>query len=151
MNRLGKNVHPAVSINYFGVIICIVTTAFSITMPEVVWPTQVKSWCLLATIGVLGLMMEYLLTAGLGSDDPRATIMIYSQVLWALFLDWVIWRSHVNMLTIFGSIVVVASLTVPYLFRKSSHPKEDMFSTRPGMSDIEEGQDEAYATYISLE
>ncbi|XP_014550025.1 hypothetical protein COCVIDRAFT_116826 [Bipolaris victoriae FI3] len=151
MNRLGKNVQPAVTINYFGVSICIVTTAFSTIMPEVVWPTRIESWCLLAIIGILGLVMEYLLTAGLGSDDPRVTIMIYSQVLWALFLDWAIWRSHVNVLTVLGSMVVVASLAVPYLFRESSHPKEDMFSTRSGMDDIEEGQDEAHANYISLE
>jgi hypothetical protein len=71
--------------------------------------------------------MEYLITVGLGSDNPGATIMIYSQVLWALFLDWVIWRLHVNISTVLGCIVVIASLMVPCLARELFHPKEDIF------------------------
>ena len=127
MRRLGKNVHPLVSINYFGVSIFVITTIFSISMPGIEWPTQVKSWCLLATIGVLGLCMEYLLTAGLGSDNPGATIMIYSQVLWALCLDWFIWRLHINISTVLGCIVVIASLAVSCLVRELFHQKEEIF------------------------
>jgi hypothetical protein len=67
------------------------------------------------------------LTAGLGSDNPAATIMIYSQVPWALLLDWSIWRLHVNISTVLGCMVVVASLMVPCLVRELFHPKEDIF------------------------
>jgi drug/metabolite transporter (DMT)-like permease len=126
MRRLGKSVHPLVSINYFAVSICIVTTIFSTSIPDLVWPTQVESWCLLAITGVLGLRMEWLLTAGLGSGNAAATIVIYSQVLWALIRDWFIWRFHVNISTVLGCMVVVASLIVPCLVRELFHPKKDI-------------------------
>lgn len=83
--------------------------------------------------------MDYLLTAGLGSDDPDAAIMIYSQVLWALFLDWLIWSSHVNTSTIIGSIVVTASLVALCLVKKLSYSREGVLSTKIELDDIAAG------------
>lgn len=38
--------------------------------------------------------------------------MIYSQVLWALLLDWVVWNAKVNLLALIGIASVVTSLVV---------------------------------------
>jgi hypothetical protein len=40
--------------------------------------------------------------------------------------DWFIWRFHVNISTVLGCMVVVASLIVPCLVRELFHPKEDI-------------------------
>jgi hypothetical protein len=87
----------------------------------------VVSPCYNRSVGPLYGVAFKVLTAGLGSDNPAATIMIYSQVPWALLLDWSIWRLHVNISTVLGCMVVVASLMVPCLVRELFHPKEDIF------------------------
>jgi drug/metabolite transporter (DMT)-like permease len=82
----------------------------------------------------VGFCMEYLLTAGLGSDDsPSATVMIYSQVIWALLLDWLIWRLHVNSLSILGCIGLISTLTITTLIYKAEGPKR---------ADIHDGESE---------
>ncbi|KAK2007423.1 hypothetical protein LZ32DRAFT_632321 [Colletotrichum eremochloae] len=111
ISRLGTRAHPLLTVNYFSCSVFVVTTFFSFFIPEVILPTTIGSWCLLVAVGIIGLCMEYLLTAGLGSDDsPSATVMIYSQVIWALLLDWLIWHPRVNMLTILGCIGLISTL-----------------------------------------
>ncbi|KAK8092910.1 hypothetical protein PG999_014497 [Apiospora kogelbergensis] len=103
-------------VNYFSWGVFVVTSIGSIVLPGVVWPSDLGSWCLLLVLGLVGFCMEYLLTAGLGSDrSPSATIMIYSQVLWAILLDWLIWHSGVNSLTVVGCVGVILSLTMASL------------------------------------
>ncbi|WDK23040.1 integral membrane protein DUF6 [Colletotrichum graminicola] len=44
---------------------------------------------------------ECLLAAGIADDASSvAIIMIYSQVAWALLLDWAVWHSKVNTLSL---------------------------------------------------
>lgn len=54
---------------------------------------------------------EFLLTLGVSGDkSSTATIMIYSQVLWALIIDRVVWQVKMNIWTFIGVGGVVGSL-----------------------------------------
>lgn len=54
---------------------------------------------------------EFLLTLGVSGDkSSTATIMIYSQVLWALIIDRVVWQVKMNIWTFVGVGGVVGSL-----------------------------------------
>lgn len=56
---------------------------------------------------------EFLLTAGISSDtSSAATVMIYSQVLWALALDSIIWHVDLNVWSIIGVVSIIGSLTL---------------------------------------
>lgn len=76
---------------------------------------------------------EFLLTAGIASDESSvATIMIYSQVLWALALDRIFWHVSMNVWTFVGIGSVVGSLTlvslareIPTLRQKEGHGDYD--------------------------
>lgn len=62
---------------------------------------------------------EVLLTTGIASDKSSvATIMIYSQVLWALALDRMLWQVEMNVWTFVGVGSVVGSLTLVSLARE---------------------------------
>lgn len=62
---------------------------------------------------------EGLLTAGIASDpSSAATIMIYSQVIWALVLDRIIWRVSLNVWTLIGVGSVVCSLVLVSLAKE---------------------------------
>jgi drug/metabolite transporter (DMT)-like permease len=123
--------------------------SFIFDMP---WPTSLRTWGVLMVLGIVGFSMEYLLTAGLGSDGSAgATVMIYSQVLWALLIDWLIWNLSINWLTIVGCAGVVMSLAVSSLVKELQRPSKvaGMYIDAE-MSEIECELDEEYAAQISL-
>ncbi|KAK8072683.1 hypothetical protein PG996_006031 [Apiospora saccharicola] len=77
LHRLGTKTHPLPSVNYFSWLVFAATTVCSFFVPGVMWPDDLGSLCLLVLLGIVGFCMEYLLTAGLGSDrSPTVTIMI---------------------------------------------------------------------------
>lgn len=60
--------------------------------------------------------------------------MIYSQVLWALLLDSVVWHVEVNLWTLIGVASVVSSLTLVSLAKevKTIHFKDGLQDERLG-------------------
>lgn len=64
-------------------------------------------------------LQESLLTTGVASDPSAvATTMIYSQVLWALALDSIIWDVGLNIWTFVGVGSVVGSLLLVTLAKE---------------------------------
>ena len=65
---------------------------------------------LLLLLGVLGFVLQFLLTAGLQLDkSSKATSMLYTQVIFALTFDWIIWGVLPGSLSILGGSIVIAS------------------------------------------
>ncbi|KAK6849298.1 hypothetical protein PG995_013131 [Apiospora arundinis] len=151
--RLGTRTHPLLSVNYFSWSVFTVTTICSFFIPGVTWPEDMGSWCLLVLLGIIGFCMEYLLTAGLGSDrSPSSTIMIYSQVIWAILLDWLIWHSRVNSLTLLGCMGVIASLSAATLVGETQCLKGvGGFELVSELGDIDTELAERHAAHISLD
>ncbi|KUI74490.1 hypothetical protein VM1G_11985 [Cytospora mali] len=118
IRRLGCRVHPLMSVNYFAWAV-IVAMTIMIAFERTPWPTTVREWSLLVIVGIFGSLMEALLTAGISSDaSSAATVMIYSQVLWALALDRVVWHVSVNIWTLVGVGSVVCSLALVSLAKE---------------------------------
>ncbi|KAF6792034.1 hypothetical protein CSOJ01_14222 [Colletotrichum sojae] len=113
IRSIGSRAHPLFSILYFAWTVVTVTSVAFFLMSNVHLTKTVLSWLKLTPLGILGFTMEYLLTAGVAGDPSSgAMIMIYSQVLWALLLDWVVWNAKVNLLALIGIASVVTSLVV---------------------------------------
>ncbi|OHF03967.1 hypothetical protein CORC01_00829 [Colletotrichum orchidophilum] len=113
IRSIGTRTHPLMSIMYFAWTIVTISTVAFLLMDSVHLTTTVLSWVKLVPLGIFGFTMEYLLTQGIANDaSSAATIMIYSQVGWALLLDWIVWHSHINFLALVGIGSVVTSLIV---------------------------------------
>lgn len=146
INRIGTRAHPLLSVNYFSCSVFVVTAICSLFIPDAAWPRDVGSWCLMILMGIIGFSMEYLLTAGLGSNHPSATVMIYSQVLWALLLEWLVWHSRINSLTIVGCVGVVVSLiTISLANRPRSPVRSQAFGLESGLNDVDSDSDDGFA------
>lgn len=146
IHRIGTRAHPLLSVNYFSCSVFVVTTVGSLFIPEAAWPRDAGSWCLMILMGIIGFSMEYLLTAGLGSNHPGATVMIYSQVLWALLIEWLVWHSRVNLLTIVGCVGVVASLVTISLANGPRSPgRNPAFGLESGLDDVDCDPDGGFA------
>ncbi|KAJ4386737.1 hypothetical protein N0V93_009635 [Gnomoniopsis smithogilvyi] len=118
IRRIGSRAHALIVVNYFAwVIVLVATTLVVIELPS--WPQTIKAWVLLSVVGVFGGLMEFLLTLGISGDrSSAATVMIYSQVLWALIIDRIVWHVQLNIWTFAGIGGVVGSLVLVSLAKE---------------------------------
>lgn len=125
IRHVGDRAHALMSVNYFAFL----ATAGSAVMllagaggsGGFVRPRDAREWALLLTMGVFGFALQFLLTKGLQLDkSPKATSMLYSQVVFALLLDWLVWGVLPGGWSLVGGAVVVASTLWSALQNSSS-------------------------------
>ncbi|KAE8453071.1 hypothetical protein EG329_012258 [Mollisiaceae sp. DMI_Dod_QoI] len=123
---IGLQVHPLISVNYFSVF-CTLISILALTLSAPLHisedlhfklPANGRQWSMLLFLGVCGFVMQYLLTKGLAQGGrgggARATNMIYTNMLFALGLDRMVfgvvpgWWSLGGSCLILGSAVYVA-------------------------------------------
>jgi drug/metabolite transporter (DMT)-like permease len=112
---IGNKTHTLISVNYYAIFTTILS-AFILVLPmfpdvNFRLPYVVREWILLAGIGVFGFLLQFLMTAALVIDgSSRTTNMMYSQIVFALILDWVIWGAVPTWTGWIGGVVVVSSV-----------------------------------------
>ncbi|KAF2010804.1 hypothetical protein BU24DRAFT_427004 [Aaosphaeria arxii CBS 175.79] len=119
---IGPRAHPLISVNYFAVWSTLVS-AISLSLPipsfpSFAAPADVRQWTLLIFLGICGFLTQFLLTSSLAiggrSNGARATNMVYTNVLFALVLDKLVfglnpgWWSLAGSGLILGSVIAVA-------------------------------------------
>ncbi|SCU83485.1 LAFA_0D03884g1_1 [Lachancea sp. 'fantastica'] len=113
---IGNRAHAIMSVSYFALIACIVSFLGICTIPSMTFqiPQSRKQWFLFSLIGLSGFFMQLLLTMGIQKERAgRGAFMSYSQVIYALIWDLLIWHhlpgfwSWCGMFIIIGSAVCV--------------------------------------------
>lgn len=121
IRMIGRRAHPLVSVTYFSSVTTIISLTAMAAVPGVPFrlPSTPTEWILLTGLGVCGFLLQFLLTAGLSYVPPadvgdkagqgsRATSMVYTQVLFALFYDKVVWGSTLSLVSWAGSALILA-------------------------------------------
>jgi drug/metabolite transporter (DMT)-like permease len=162
---IGQRAHPLVSVTYFSMVTTSLSVVAVLTVPSLHFqlPNNLSEWSLLLGIGVTGFYRQYCLTAGLSYVPPllpgqstrpsgygsRATSMVYTQMLFALFYDKVIWDSFLSLLSWAGSGLILGSAIYVAVAAKGSNDGqrptgdgEGVLQKDPGDSDhdLEEAQ-----------
>lgn len=109
---IGNRAHALMSVNYFAMIGTAGSTIALLVIPGIgfTMPHGAREWTLLTFLGVLGFVLQFLLTAGLQLDkSSKATSMLYSQIIFALLFDWAIWGVLPSRLSLLGGSIVIAS------------------------------------------
>lgn len=109
---IGSRAHALISVNYFALISTIGSAGALLVLPGMgfVMPRGAREWLLLSLLGVLGFVLQFLLTAGLQLDrTSKATSMLYTGILFALAFDWAIWGVFPGFWSCIGGAVVIAS------------------------------------------
>jgi drug/metabolite transporter (DMT)-like permease len=109
---IGNRAHALMSVNYFAILGTTGSTVALLVIPGIgfTMPQGAREWVLLLLLGVLGFVLQFLLTAGLQLDrSSKATSMLYSQIIFALIFDWAIWGALPGGLSLFGGSIVIAS------------------------------------------
>ncbi|RFU27793.1 hypothetical protein B7463_g8530, partial [Scytalidium lignicola] len=116
---VGTRAHPLISVNYFGVFCLIVSTSvLSLAEPlkladnlHFEWPHNLRQFGLLTFLGVCGFITQFLMTKGMAGKGGgvRATTMIYTNMLFALALDKVIFGTTPDWWSLAGSGLILGS------------------------------------------
>ncbi|CEP62835.1 uncharacterized protein LALA0_S06e04918g [Lachancea lanzarotensis] len=113
---IGNRAHAIMTVSYFALICCIVSFVGICTIPWMTFqvPQTGRQWLLFSIIGLSGFFMQLLLTMGIQRERAgRGAFMSYSQVIYALIWDLLIWDhlpgfwSWAGMFIIIGSAVCV--------------------------------------------
>jgi drug/metabolite transporter (DMT)-like permease len=109
---IGSRAHALISVNYFALLGIIGSAAALLVIPGIGFsmPHGPRGWTLLSLLGILGFVLQFLLTAGLQLDkSSKATSMLYVQIVYALLFDWGIWGVLPSGWSLFGGAIVIAS------------------------------------------
>ncbi|KAL9021326.1 MAG: hypothetical protein Q9185_001436 [Variospora sp. 1 TL-2023] len=109
---IGQRAHPLISVNYFAAWTTFVTTMVLLFVPGMNFrlPSGLKQWSYLVFLGCCGFVMQLLLTVGLAYEkSSRATNMVYTQMLFALAFDKLVFDTTPETLSILGSSLILGS------------------------------------------
>ncbi|KAH0369228.1 hypothetical protein KCU65_g3435, partial [Aureobasidium melanogenum] len=109
---IGSRAHALISVNYFALISTFGSAGALLILPGMNFtlPHGAREWLLLTLLGILGFVLQFLLTAGLQLDrTSKATSMLYTGILFALAFDWAIWGVFPGVWSCVGGAVVIAS------------------------------------------
>lgn len=109
---IGKRAHPMLSVNYFAAWTTVLSASVLLLYPGIDFqlPATLREWVLLLFLGVSGFTMQILFTAGLQQEkNSRATNMVYTQMLFAVLFDKLVWNSTLGVWSIVGSSIILTS------------------------------------------
>ena len=112
---IGNKTHTLISVNYYAIFATVLSGIILVLpmFPDVNFrpPRGGREWVLLGGIGVFGFLLQFLMTAALViNGSSKTTNMLYSQIIFALTLDWVIWGTVPTWTGWIGGAVVVSSV-----------------------------------------
>ena len=111
---IGPRAHALIVMLYFSVACCIVSLASSLLIPSIgglIWPHTLLQWGLLLGVSISGFGTQYFLTLGLQIEKAgRATNMVYTQMLFALAWELIVWGTTPGWESLVGSGCILGSV-----------------------------------------
>jgi drug/metabolite transporter (DMT)-like permease len=135
LRMIGQRSHALISVNAFAVISTVICTTILVAAPLLdlgqpalrwTWPASTKAWFLLLILGVLGFIMQCLLTSGLAADKSnRANAMVYTHMLFAVGFDRWVFHHKMNLTSFGGCALILGSAIGVIFLKKAPVPKAD--------------------------
>ena len=122
IKHIGTRAHAIMSVTYFAFISFLISLCGIIFSPNTTFkiPQTLNQWFLFFIIGISGFIMQLLLTLGIQKErkTSRSSLVIYSQMIYSLFWDLLIFHHLPNFWSWLGIIIIVSS-TLYALFYKN--------------------------------
>jgi drug/metabolite transporter (DMT)-like permease len=112
MQRIGPRTHPVVTVNYFSTWAALLSGCFLALAQrrEFRWPSCGEA-ALLCFLGVCGLGLHLLMTKSLaGEKSNRALGVVYSQIVFALAWDGLVWGQVPGGVKVLGGVLILGSV-----------------------------------------
>lgn len=115
---IGKKVHSLVTVEYFAALCVLISLGGIIVVPGLSFrvPHTSRQWFLFFALGISGFFMQFLLTEGIQREKAsRASAMLYTQMIYAIFWEVLVWHHLPNIWSWLGIIIILGSaFTVIY-------------------------------------
>jgi drug/metabolite transporter (DMT)-like permease len=107
IRRIGKTESTQTTVLWFTISSMLVT---GMLLPFYGKAHDPQAWVILAALGLFGGVGQLLLTASLRYASVAVIVPFdYTQLLWAVFLGWLLWATHPPASTWIGAAVIIAS------------------------------------------
>ncbi|KAM9902662.1 hypothetical protein OXX79_003835 [Metschnikowia pulcherrima] len=139
LRKIGKAAHPLISVSYFALITCVICFFSTIFVPSLTFkvPSNFRQWFLFALIGLSGFFMQFCLAAGLQLEKAgKSSLMIYSNMVFALVWDLIFWGHVPGLLSILGTLLIVANAFIIIKYK----PTSDLDDTQTGDLEADGGK-----------
>lgn len=115
LRKIGNEAHSLLSVSYFAlstVIVCViailVTPSISFAIPQ-----NGYQWFLFFTIGIAGFLFQFAMTAGIQKvKASKASLVVYTQMVFAIAWDLMIWHHFPGILSVFGIVIIIGCTLV---------------------------------------
>lgn len=128
LRKIGKLAHPLISVSYFALLTCLITCAVTVVTPSLTFqmPHTLHQWFLFCLIGVSGFFMQFCLAAGLQREKAgKSSLMIYCNMVFALFWDFVIWGHLPGILSILGTALIIGNAFIVIKYKPASAEQDE--------------------------
>ena len=109
---IGMRAHPLLLVNYFTGMTAVISLIVMVLAPNITvrLPYDLYEWGILLFICISGFSLQLLLTAGLQREkSSRATNMFYTQMVFALVFDKLLFKSTPGLWSIIGGSLILGS------------------------------------------
>ncbi|KAH8683945.1 hypothetical protein BGZ61DRAFT_507532 [Ilyonectria robusta] len=140
IRTIGKRAHSLVSVNYFAVLATVSSFLIIMIHPDLQFeiPQTPIQWALLLSIGLSGFLLQVFLTEGLKREKAgRATNLIYSQMIFALIIERVVWGTTPPLTSLLGSILIIGAAVWVSLQKKAPVEQRKAIAEERGLLDGE--------------
>ncbi|KAK6202716.1 uncharacterized protein RJT21DRAFT_21292 [Scheffersomyces amazonensis] len=140
LRKIGKQAHPLLSVSYFALTCCIITFVAILIIPGLsfVLPSNGYQWLLFCLIGFSGFFMQFSLTAGVQRvAAAKASLMSYSNMVFALMWDLTIWGHLPGILSLLGIILIISNAYIIIRYKPEDPNHSNTTSPDP---DLESGK-----------
>ncbi|KAI5805136.1 hypothetical protein EDC01DRAFT_610118 [Geopyxis carbonaria] len=124
---IGNRADTLIPVIYFSGFVTFATTICMIFVPSVPmikWPGDAFEWALILSMSFSGFVMQWTLTRGLQLEKAgRASQMLYCQLLFAIFFEWMVWGDVPKGLSLVGGSLVLASVIFVNTYKSAPLPK----------------------------
>ncbi|KAM0277014.1 hypothetical protein ACHAQH_006139 [Verticillium albo-atrum] len=144
---IGKRTHPLISVNYFATwctlvsaVVLTAAPALDIAQPALRFalPQGVKQWALLLFLGLMGFIMQFMLTKGMSVDrSNRANAMVFTHMLFAAGFDKWVFGHSMGWMSLAGCGLIIGSALYMVITKDSGAPRREGGVEVGGMRDAE--------------
>lgn len=134
LRKIGKAAHPLISVSYFALLTCIICLFSTLLIPSLSFqaPRTLKQWLLFFLIGFSGFFMQFCLAAGLQKEKAgTSSLLIYTNMVFALLWDFVIWNHIPGILSLLGTLIIIANAYLMIKLKAFNSENSVLISTAP--------------------
>lgn len=127
IRKIGKDTHALISVSYYASTVTVVSFICILVIPSISFaiPQNAYQWFLFITIGISGFLFQFALTSGIQRVKAgKASLVVYTQVIFAIFWDVVIWNHFPGILSLLGILVILTCTAIVIKYKPEEKPQD---------------------------